>query len=72
MPMGKHICNFIGCNRESKHEETYKVLDSNLGLYTFTTKLCGKHYEEIHIFKEKVTGDFSVFFKDELDKSYFV
>ena len=49
---------------------TYKVLDSNLGLYSFTTNVCEKHYEEIHNFKERITGDFSVFFKDELDKSY--
>jgi len=70
MPMNKKTCNFIGCNRESKREETYKVLDSNLGLYSFTTNVCEKHYEEIHNFKERITGDFSVFFKDELDKSY--
>lgn len=72
MLMKKHVCNFIGCNRESEHKETYKVLDSNLGLYSFTTNVCQKHYEEIHNFKEKVTGDFSVFFKSNLDKSYYV
>ncbi len=72
MPMENRKCNFIGCNREPNHTETYKVLDSNLGLYSFTTNLCTKHYEEIHNFKEKITGDFSVFFKDNPEKSYHV
>ena len=72
MPMNKKTCNFIGCDCESKREETYKVLDSNLGLYSFTTNVCEKHYEEIHNFKERITGDFSVFFKDDLDKSYYM
>ncbi len=72
MPMENRKCNFIGCSREPNHTETYKVLDSNLGLYSFTTNLCTKHYEEIHNFKEKITGDFSVFFKDNPEKSYHV
>jgi hypothetical protein len=70
MPMEKRTCNFIGCNRDAKHEESYKVLDSNLGMYSFKTRLCVKHYEEIHNFKEKITGDFSVFFKNKLEKEY--
>jgi hypothetical protein len=68
--MEKHECQFIGCHRPIKHKETYKVLDSGLGMYQFTTYLCTKHYEEIHNFKEKVTGDFSVFFKDRIEKTY--
>ena len=72
MTMENQKCNFIGCNRKPNHKETYKVLDSNLGLYSFTTHLCTKHYEEIHNFKEKVTGDFSVFFKENPEKSYYV
>jgi len=72
MLMEKQKCNFIGCTRDAEHKETYKVLDSNLGLYSFTTNLCTKHFEEIHNFKEKMTGDFSVFFKENPDKSYHV
>ena len=67
----KHECKFIGCHRPIEHKETYKVLDSNLGMYSFTTYLCKKHYEEIHNFKEKITGDFSVFFKDGIEKTYY-
>jgi hypothetical protein len=70
MLMEKQKCNFIGCSRESEYKETYKVLDSNLGLYSFTTNLCTKHFWEIHNFKEKVIGDFSVFFKENPEKSY--
>ena len=55
---------------KKKYKETYKVLDSNLGLYSFTTNLCTKHFWEIHNFKEKVIGDFSVFFKENPEKSY--
>lgn len=72
MPMEKQKCNFIGCCRDVEHKETYKVLDSNLGLYSFTTNLCTKHFWEIHNFKEKVIGDFSVFFKENPEKSYHV
>jgi hypothetical protein len=68
MLMEKHECQFIGCHRDVVHKETYKVLDSNLGLYSFTTYLCTKHYEELHNFKEKITGDFSVFLKDGFEK----
>ena len=72
MLMEKQKCNFIGCCRDVEYKETYKVLDSNLGLYSFTTNLCTKHFWEIHNFKEKVIGDFSVFFKESPDKSYYV
>ncbi|MEY4571836.1 MAG: hypothetical protein RLZ10_1047, partial [Bacteroidota bacterium] len=51
-----------------KHKETYKVLDSNLELYSFTVYLCTKHFVEIHNFKEKMIGDFSVFFDCEFEK----
>lgn len=71
MPMERQKCNFIGCCRNAEHKETYKVLDSNLGLYSFTTNLCTKHFWEIHNFKEKVIGDFSVFFKEGPNKSYY-
>jgi hypothetical protein len=70
MLMEKQKCNFIGCGRDAEYKETYKVLDSNLGLYSFTTNLCTKHFWEIHNFKEKVIGDFSVFFKENPEKSY--
>jgi hypothetical protein len=70
MLMEKHECHFIGCNKPIKLKETYKVLDSNLGLYEFTTYLCTEHYEEVYNFKEKVTGDFSVFFKHKIEKRY--
>ena len=72
MPMKKQKCNFIGCGGDTEYKETYKVLDSNLGLYSFTTNLCTKHFWEIHNFKEKVIGDFSVFFKENPEKSYHV
>ena len=72
MLMEKQKWNFIGCGRDAEYKETYKVLDSNLGLYSFTTNLCTKHFWEIHNFKEKVIGDFSVFFKESPDKSYYV
>ncbi len=71
MPMERQKCNFIGCGKDAEHKETYKVLDSNLGLYSFTTNLCTKHFWEIHNFKEKVIGDFSVFFKEGPNKSYY-
>ena len=71
MPMEKQKCNFIDCCRDAEYKETYKVLDSNLGLYSFTTNLCTKHFWEIHNFKEKVIGDFSVFFKEGPNKSYY-
>ena len=70
MPMKKHECKFIGCHREWTHKETYKVLDSNLGMYSFTTHVCTKHFEELHNFKEKITGDFSVFLKEIGEKTY--
>lgn len=72
MLMEKQKCNFIGCGRDAEYKETYKVLDSNLDLYSFTTNLCTKHFWEIHNFKEKVIGDFSVFFKENPEKSYHV
>ena len=72
MLMQNQKCNFIGCGRDAEYKETYKVLDSNLGLYSFTTNLCTKHFWEIHNFKEKVIGDFSVFFKENPEKSYYV
>jgi hypothetical protein len=72
MPMEKHECQFIGCHRDVDFKETYKVLDHNLKMYSFTTYLCNKHYRELHNFKEKITGDFSVFFKENLNKSYHV
>ena len=62
--MSKHECQFIGCHRDVKHKETYKVLDSDLQLYSFTAYLCDKHFVEIYNFKEKIIGDFSVFFKE--------
>jgi len=39
-------------------------------MYSFKVKLCDKCYEKIHNIKEKVVGDFSVFFKDPLKKRY--
>jgi hypothetical protein len=66
--MSKHECQFIGCHRDVKHKETYKVLDANLELYSFTVYLCTKHFVEIHNFKEKMIGDFSVFFDSEFEK----
>jgi len=67
----KNECKFIGCHRPIENKETFKVLDTNLELYSFTTYLCKKHFEEIHNFKEKITGDYSVFFKDKIDKTYY-
>jgi hypothetical protein len=66
--MSKHECQFIGCHRDVKHKETYKVLNTDLQLYSFTTYLCTKHFVEIHNFKEKMIGDFSVFFKGDFEK----
>ena len=58
MLMEKQKCNFIGCGRDAEYKETYKVLDSNLGLYSFTTNLCTKHFWEIHNFKERLLVTF--------------
>ena len=68
--MEKNCCQFLGCRKESKHKETYKVLDSDLNLYSFTTHLCTKHFERIHNYKEKIVGDFSVFFSEPINKNY--
>lgn len=69
MLMEKHECQFIGCHRNVEHKETYKVLDYNFSMYSFTTYLCNKHHIELYNFKEKVTGDFSVFLKHDIEKT---
>jgi len=69
MHMEKHECQFIGCHRDVEVKETYKVLDHDLNMYSFTTYLCNKHYMELHNFKEKVNGDFSVFLKNDIRKT---
>jgi hypothetical protein len=69
MPM-KKICNSLGCNNPSQKKETYKVLDENFQMYSFKVKLCDKCYEHIHGIKEKIVGDFSVFFKVPINKHY--
>jgi hypothetical protein len=71
MSMEKHECQFIGCHRNVEHKETYKVLDYNLSMYSFTTYLCNKHYMELYNFKEKVNGDFSVFLKHDIEKTQY-
>ncbi len=61
MPMEKHECQFIGCHRDVDFKETYKVLDHDLNMYSFTTYVCNILYFELHYFKEKVIGEFSLF-----------
>jgi hypothetical protein len=63
-------CNSLGCNNPIQKKETYKVLDDNFNMYSFKVKLCDKCYERIHDIKEKVVGDFSVFFDVPISKKY--
>lgn len=64
-------CEHRGCNNTIEKKETYKVLDSEFKLYTFKVSLCNKCYEEIHEIKEKLVGDFSIFFKEPIKKRYY-
>jgi len=68
MPM--KTCQSKGCNNPIVKKETYKVLDENFHMYSFKVELCGKCYENIHEVKEKMLGDFSVFFDTPIKKKY--
>ena len=63
-------CNSLGCDHSIQKKETYKVLDDNFIMYSFKVSLCTKCYEKIHDIKEKVIGDFSVFFDIPIIKKY--
>jgi hypothetical protein len=63
-------CNSLGCNNSIQKKETYKVLDDKFHMYSFKVELCGKCYERIHEIKERVVGDFSVFFGVPISKKY--
>jgi len=63
-------CECLGCNNPVKIKERFKVLDENFNMYSFKVSLCGKCYEMIHNVKEKIVGDFSVFFDEPLKKRY--
>jgi len=65
------ICNSRGCNNPVEKKETYKVLDNDFNMYSFKVSLCNKCYEHIHEVKEKMLGDFSVFFSKPIKKRYY-
>lgn len=69
MPM-KKTCNSLGCDNPTQKKEIYKVLDEKFQMYSFKIELCDKCYERIHEIKEKVVGDFSVFFDVPVSKKY--
>lgn len=69
MPMTKK-CNSLGCNDLAQKKETYKVLDDKFQMYSFKVELCGKCYERMYEIKERIIGDFSVFFDVPLSKKY--
>jgi hypothetical protein len=64
-------CNSKGCNNPIEKKEIYKVLDNDFNMYSFKVSLCNKCYEQIHEIKEKLTGDFSVFFSIPIKKKYY-
>jgi hypothetical protein len=66
----KKTCNSLGCNNPIQKKETYKVLDDKFHMYSFKVSLCGGCYERIHEIKERVVGDFSVFFDVPISKKY--
>jgi hypothetical protein len=67
----KNTCEHKGCNHPSEKKETYKVLDNDFNMYSFKVSLCNKCYEQIHEVKERVVGDFSVFFSSPIKKRYY-
>lgn len=69
MPMPKK-CNSLGCNDLVQKKETYKVLDDKFQMYSFNVELCGKCYERMYEIKERIIGDFSVFFNVPISKKY--
>ncbi len=66
-----NVCNCRGCQNPTRIRENYKVLDNEFKLYTFKVDLCLDCFEFIYEIKEKVTGDFSVFFKKPIKKLYY-
>jgi hypothetical protein len=63
-------CISVGCENQSTKKETYKVLDDKFQMYTFKVTLCDDCFVKIHEIKEKVIGDFSVFFSVPIKKTY--
>ena len=63
-------CNSIGCKNHATKKETYKVLDEKFNMYSFKVILCEECFVKIHQAKEKVVGDFSVFFSVPIEKRY--
>ncbi len=66
----KKTCNSLGCKNHAIKKETYKVLDEKFQMYSFKVSLCDDCFEKIHQIKEKVVGDFSVFFSIPINKKY--
>ena len=64
-------CNFRGCNNPIEKKENSKVLDNDFKMYSFKVSLCDNCYEQIHEIKEKMVGDFSVFFDKPIRKRYY-
>ena len=64
------VCECMGCKNPAKIKETYKVLDDKFNLYSFKVNLCHLCFERIHEIKEKVVGDFSIFFSEPIKKRY--
>ena len=69
MPM--KTCQSKGCYNSVIKKETYKVLDENFHMYSFKVELCDKCYEKVHEMKEKLIGDYSVFFNQPINKNYY-
>ena len=66
----KKTCNSLGCKNHAFKKETYKVLDEKFQMYSFKVSLCDDCFVKIHQIKEKVVGDFSVFFNIPINKKY--
>jgi hypothetical protein len=70
MPM-KKLCEHKGCENPSTKKERFRVLDENFDMYSFKVSLCDKCYINIYNVKEKMVGDFSVFFNKSIKKKYY-